>query len=52
MLLVANVPVKVLADKLGSPVEMLMLVMLGGALFALSEWAWRRSLRRYTSASS
>ena len=52
MLLVANVPVKVLADKLGSPLEMWLLVTLGGVLFTLSEWAWRRSVRRYTSASS
>lgn len=52
MLLVANVPTKVLADKLSSPLEMLLLVGLSGVLLAVSEWGWRRSLRRYTSASS
>lgn len=55
MLLVSNVPVRVLADKLSSPEE---LVKLGALLamsvicFTLSEWGWRASVRRYTSASS
>jgi ABC-2 type transport system permease protein len=52
MLLVANVPVKLLADKLRSPGEMLLLVGMGAACFALSEMVWRVSVRRYTSASS
>ena len=52
MLLVANVPVKLVLQKLASPLEMLLLVSLGVTCFALSEWVWRLSLRRYTSASS
>jgi ABC-2 type transport system permease protein len=52
MLLVANVPVKLLTDKLGSPWEMLLLLALGGVCFGVSEWGWRKSVRRYTSASS
>ena len=52
MLLVANVPVKLLVEKLGSPMEMLLLVGMGAVCFALSEWVWRVSVRRYTSASS
>ena len=52
MLLVANVPVKLVLQKLESPLEMLLLVSLGVTCFALSEWVWRLSLRRYTSASS
>jgi ABC-2 type transport system permease protein len=52
MLLVSNVPVKLLIARLGSPWEMLLLVALSAGLFALSELAWRFSLRRYTSASS
>ncbi len=52
MLLVANVPVKLLVDKLGSPWEMLLLVGMGALCFLLSEWFWRKSVRRYTSASS
>jgi ABC-2 type transport system permease protein len=52
MLLVANVPAKLLAAKLASPAEMLLLLALAAALFALSSRVWRLSLRRYTSASS
>jgi ABC-2 type transport system permease protein len=52
MLLVVNVPVKLLVEKLGSPFEMLLLVGMSVACFAVSEWFWRLSLRRYTSASS
>ena len=52
MLLVANVPVKLLVQKLESPLEMLLLASLGLVCFAVSEWVWRLSLRRYTSASS
>jgi ABC-2 type transport system permease protein len=52
MLLVANVPAKLLVNKIGSPFEMLLLVMMSLLCFALSEWFWRASVKRYTSASS
>ncbi|MDB5336232.1 MAG: hypothetical protein JWN70_1851, partial [Planctomycetaceae bacterium] len=52
MLLVSNVPARLLADKLSSLGPMLLLVGMSGACMALSEWGWRQSLRRYTSASS
>lgn len=52
MLLVANVPAKLILAKLSSPLEMLLLLVLTAACFALSEAFWRFSLRRYTSASS
>lgn len=52
MLLVSNVPVRVLADKMGSWQHVLLLLGMGVACFLLSEWGWRASLRRYTSASS
>jgi ABC-2 type transport system permease protein len=52
MLLVANVPVKFLNSKLGSPAEMVLLVLMAGVCFVVSEFAWRTALRRYTSASS
>jgi ABC-2 type transport system permease protein len=52
MLLVANVPAKVLTQTLQSPTEIL-LVLLMTALCALaSELFWKLSVRRYTSASS
>lgn len=52
MLLVSNVPVKLLVDKLASPLEMLGLLAASAVCFTASEWFWRRSVRRYTSASS
>jgi ABC-2 type transport system permease protein len=52
MLLVSNVPVRVLADKLTSPRQVLLLLAMSVVCFAISEWGWRASLRRYTSASS
>ena len=52
MLLVANVPVKLLIDRLSSPLEMLLLLGMAGVCFAASEWVWRFSVRHYTSASS
>jgi ABC-type uncharacterized transport system permease subunit len=51
MLLVSNVPVRVLADKLRRRVWLL-LMGLGVVWAAISEWFWRKSLRRYTSAST
>ena len=52
MLLVSNVPVKVLINKITSPFECLPLVLIGFALLLFSELFWRFALTRYTSASS
>jgi ABC-2 type transport system permease protein len=52
ILLVSNVPTRVLADKLISPEWWLLMIGLGIAWTMISEWFWRFSLRRYTSAST
>ena len=52
MLLVSNVPVRVLADKVSAPGPLLLLLVMSVVCFAVSEWGWRASLRHYTSASS
>jgi ABC-2 type transport system permease protein len=52
MLLVSNVPVRLLADKLASPKPVLLLLVMSVVCFCVSEWGWRTSVRRYTSASS
>lgn len=52
MLLVSNVPVKLVIEKLSNPVEALWLVGLSAVFFALSEALWRWSVRHYASASS
>lgn len=52
VLLVSNVPVRVLADKIYSPSAWLILVGVGAMWAVIAEWFWRISLRRYTSASS
>jgi ABC-2 type transport system permease protein len=52
MLLVTNVPVRVLTDKLDSLEWVLLLLGMSVACALLSEWFWRISLRRYKSASS
>jgi ABC-2 type transport system permease protein len=52
MLLVANVPAKLITRKLSSTWEMLLLVGMAALLFAISEFVWRWSIRHYTSASS
>jgi ABC-2 type transport system permease protein len=52
MLLVSNVPVRVLQHTLTSFEPILILLMMCGACLLVSEWGWRRSLRHYTSASS
>ena len=52
MLLVSNVPVRVLAGKLASPGQLLLLLVMGVVCFVVSEFGWRLSIRRYTSASS
>jgi ABC-2 type transport system permease protein len=52
MLLVSNVPVRLLADKLSSAGPVLLLLGMSVVCFAVSEWGWRVAMRRYTSASS
>lgn len=52
MLLVSNVPARVLADKLQSVGSVLLLLGMSVICFAVSELGWRASIRRYTSASS
>ena len=52
VLLVSNVPARVLADKATSLSGLLVLLGLGVAWALISEWFWRLSMRRYTSASS
>ena len=52
VLLVSNVPVRVLAGKINAPGAWLLLLALGVAWAGISEWFWRVSVRRYTSASS
>jgi ABC-2 type transport system permease protein len=52
VLLVSNVPARVLADKVVSLEGLLVLLGLGIVWALISEWFWRISVRRYTSASS
>ena len=52
VLLVSNVPTRVLAGTLSSAGLWLWLLGLGVAWAGISEWFWRVSVRRYTSASS
>ncbi len=52
MLLVSNVPVRVLTGRLRSPLDILILLVLAGFCLILSELGWRFSVRHYTSASS
>lgn len=52
VLLVANVPVKLLLNKLNSPKEMFLLLIMSVVCFLVSEAVWRFSVRHYTSASS
>ncbi|MCX6927217.1 MAG: ABC-2 family transporter protein [Verrucomicrobia bacterium] len=52
MLLVSNVPARLLADKLSSPAPVVLLLVMSAVCFLVSEWGWRTSIRRYTSASS
>ncbi len=52
MILVSNVPARVLADKLSSPRPIILLLCMCAACVVVSEWGWRQSLKRYTSASS
>lgn len=52
VLLISNVPVRVLANKLQSPALAFMLIGMALACAVISEIGWRFSVRRYTSASS
>lgn len=52
MLLVSNVPVRVLVAKVTHFQPLLVLFSLAVVCALLSEWFWRHSLQRYTSASS
>jgi ABC-2 type transport system permease protein len=52
MLLVSNVPVKLLVDRLESPAQMVLLVGMAGVCFVASELFWKFAVRHYTSASA
>ena len=52
MILVANVPARLLADTLQTPARALLLLGMSLACFVMSELGWRFALRHYTSASS
>jgi ABC-2 type transport system permease protein len=52
VLLVANVPVKVLLGKMNSLLEAGLLVGMSLVCFLISAIVWRAALRRYSSASS
>jgi ABC-2 type transport system permease protein len=52
MLLVANVPVKVLTSKLSSPAEITLMLAMSAVCFLVSKLVWDRALTQYTSASS
>ncbi len=51
VLLVSNVPARLLTDRLTSS-SCFLLVGMAVLCAVLSEWIWRKSLKRYTSASS
>src|SRR5882724_9815901 len=52
MLLVSNVPARLLVGKLTSLIPLVILLSLSVICYVLSEWGWRTALRHYTSASS
>ncbi len=52
ILLISNVPAKVIVKPLEEPWKIFLLLGMAVACFVFSEWVWRQSLRRYTSASS
>jgi ABC-2 type transport system permease protein len=52
MLLVSNVPVRVLAHMATSVTDLVLLLGMAVVCFVVSELGWRASVRRYTSASS
>ncbi len=51
MLLVSNVPVRLLVNKFSAN-SLFVLLAMSVVCFVVSEWGWRASVRRYTSASS
>ena len=51
VLLVSNVPVRLLTDTLHSQAWLLVLLVMAVVCALASEWVWRISLRHYTSAS-
>src|SRR5438445_11110953 len=52
MLLVSNVPVRLLVSKLTSPLYLVALLAMSVICFTVSEWGWRMSLLCSTSSSS
>jgi ABC-2 type transport system permease protein len=52
MLLVSNVPVRVLTNTLTTPASIVLLLGMSIVCALASEWFWRKSLSRYKSASS
>ena len=52
VLLVANVPARVLAQKISDPKQIMLLLAMVVICFVGSEFGWRFSLKRYKSASS
>ena len=52
MVLVANVPAKVLVEKIHSPFELILLLVMMLVCAVVSELGWRFALKHYTSASS
>jgi ABC-2 type transport system permease protein len=52
ILLVSNVPVKMLLGTLGSPSEIGLMLAFAGSLYLVSNVVWLTALRRYSSASS
>jgi ABC-2 type transport system permease protein len=52
MLLVANVPAKLLVGELASSRDMVLLLAMATACLIISELGWRFSMKHYTSASS
>ena len=52
MLLVSNVPVKVLLNRLSSPAEITLMLAMSVVFFLISHLVWSRALRQYSSASS
>jgi len=52
MLLVVNVPVRVLIQKFSSPTQLLMMLLMALLCWLASAAFWNFSVRRYTSASS
>jgi ABC-2 type transport system permease protein len=52
MLLVSNVPARVLVHKISGPLPIALLLLMSLVCFGVSELGWRASLGRYTSASS